>query len=690
LYGKEIEKIDFQISENREEIRASKESKQILKELEKKYEKYEKLSQIIRGKREELQELEEKNEKYLEYTGELEVLERKKIEISSKNENLKNLIAEKKKLQENFEEQARRLREKIKDEMYSLERIEKEIVSLDPKIEISSKMEETRIKYEFNLKENQIQQKKVLENLEEKKISLAKIDLVKLEKEIKNLEQKNLEKEKIKNKIINIETLQKSNEEAKINLSSSICPFLNESCKNLGNLDVEKYFYEREKKYKNELEVEKEKLKKLEIELQNLNALKEEEILGKKLQIDIEKEENELEKYSLKKENIELHLIKLEREQKEFQEENGNLEKLKERKIQLQTQISTLNLEGTQKNLDWEEENLRKIAQEINEILLEREETEKNQEEIESFKEKCLEKISNFIKYNVKFQEESENFKSLQTELENLRESYDLYIKNYEKAQNLERLLEKEKDLEQEILLQKIKMEKNLNDLIEKVNSLPSKEEIENLYNIREKNKNSLENFIREVGMLERNEKELAEKITKAEIQREIYGKTLLKKKKLKEKLNLTKIFRNKVKNMGTHVAENIIREISFYATSNFRKITGRTESIEWSNLDPEGKESPYCVTLKGGDRNIIFEQLSGGEQVAVAIAIRGAMNNLFTRTAFAIFDEPTNNLDIERRKSLADNIGEILKDLEQSIIVTHDDTFREMAQKVIFLAENR
>ncbi len=62
-------------------------------------------------------------------------------------------------------------------------------------------------------------------------------------------------------------------------------------------------------------------------------------------------------------------------------------------------------------------------------------------------------------------------------------------------------------------------------------------------------------------------------------------------------------------------------------------------------------------------------------------------MSELFTESKFSIFDEPTNNLDTERRKrSLADSIGEILKNLEQSIIVTHDDTFREMAQKVIEL----
>ena len=113
----------------------------------------------------------------------------------------------------------------------------------------------------------------------------------------------------------------------------------------------------------------------------------------------------------------------------------------------------------------------------------------------------------------------------------------------------------------------------------------------------------------------------------------------------------------------------------------NFRKITGRAEQIIWSNL-----ESPYLVSVKSGEQSIPFEQLSGGEQVAVAIAIRGAMARKFTNTKFSIFDEPTNNLDLERRKSLSDNIGEILQELDQSIIVTHDDTFREMAQKVIEL----
>ena len=133
---------------------------------------------------------------------------------------------------------------------------------------------------------------------------------------------------------------------------------------------------------------------------------------------------------------------------------------------------------------------------------------------------------------------------------------------------------------------------------------------------------------------------------------------------------------------MGKEVSKNMLKEIEIIATENFRKITGRGEKIIWSNEDKD----KYLVYLVGNNTKLKFEQLSGGEQVAVAISIRSAMSNIFTDSKFSIFDEPTNNLDSEKRQSLADSIGEILKNLEQSIIVTHDDTFKEMAEKVIYL----
>ena len=152
--------------------------------------------------------------------------------------------------------------------------------------------------------------------------------------------------------------------------------------------------------------------------------------------------------------------------------------------------------------------------------------------------------------------------------------------------------------------------------------------------------------------------------------------------RKVETKLNKTKAIRNNVKEMGRAISKYMLEEISNIASINFNKITGGTERIKWSNEDKD----KYSVYLESQDRETYFDQISGGEQVSVAIAIRGAMTNYFTNSKFMILDEPTNNLDIEKRKLLSEYIGEILKDLDQTIVVTHDDTFREMAERIIEL----
>ena len=80
-----------------------------------------------------------------------------------------------------------------------------------------------------------------------------------------------------------------------------------------------------------------------------------------------------------------------------------------------------------------------------------------------------------------------------------------------------------------------------------------------------------------------------------------------------------------------------------------------------------------------GFDEDIL--KLSGGQKKRAALA-----KTLVEPAEVLILDEPTNNLDTERKKLLAEYMGEILNNLEQSIIVTHDDTFREMAEKIIEL----
>jgi exonuclease SbcC len=73
------------------------------------------------------------------------------------------------------------------------------------------------------------------------------------------------------------------------------------------------------------------------------------------------------------------------------------------------------------------------------------------------------------------------------------------------------------------------------------------------------------------------------------------------------------------------------------------------------------------------------MDSLSGGEKVAVALALRLAIAQMVSlnKLDFIILDEPTIHLDEERRKSLVNIISDFFKEglgpLSQIIIITHD-----------------
>ncbi|MDR3001169.1 MAG: AAA family ATPase [Fibromonadaceae bacterium] len=151
----------------------------------------------------------------------------------------------------------------------------------------------------------------------------------------------------------------------------------------------------------------------------------------------------------------------------------------------------------------------------------------------------------------------------------------------------------------------------------------------------------------------------------------------------IQQKIDLTKIFRNKIKDLGRIVAEESVRRIADIASEYFNKITGRSESILWVCSESE----KYCVYLDNGQSKCSFVNLSGGEQISVAIAIRLALSQIFGKTELIILDEPTNNLDKDKRQLLAENLPRMVENLNQLFVVTHDDTFRDIATKVIEFA---
>jgi len=114
---------------------------------------------------------------------------------------------------------------------------------------------------------------------------------------------------------------------------------------------------------------------------------------------------------------------------------------------------------------------------------------------------------------------------------------------------------------------------------------------------------------------------------------------------------------------------------ISQKASEYLEKLNTKIQRISLS-------EETRDVNISCYSRNttLDLESLSGGEQVSVALALRLGMSHLLgaSNLNFMILDEPTANLDSERRKSLVNVLSQLtsLKDDDSSmqfIIITHD-----------------
>ncbi|WP_335982337.1 SMC family ATPase [Fusobacterium polymorphum] len=655
------------LKENIIEAKQAKKSKIIIKETEKSYLEYLEIENRLKVLRENLDNLLEEQKLNTQYQNNVKILK-------LNNENLKNDIIN---LEENISKNSEK-KENLESEISSL-KIKEEDLNLKLKKYITL-LDELEKLEDFKDKKLEDKLKKTTEIDILKKELVSKNDLFKtisieeLEKKLSNFQE--LEKElKLleEQKIIfetEIKTLKKSSKE----LSNKICPFLNEKCQNLEDKEAEDYFSSK-------ISIKTEELENLKKNIEEKTQILVEKVVfedKRKQYFELEKSIKDLE-LSLKNEEINLKEIELDIknldmdiqkliENQEFQ----NSQMLREKKKELEVELRNLNLDEKRENLKNLLENL-EIEKE--KILKNQNSIESNLKEINEFLKKIKENTNKNIE-NIKLE-----IKTFENKLDNLKNPYNEYLKNNVLAEDLDNLLLKvDKNIKE---LYSLRTDKNL--LKEKVSNLEEKiknikiDELKEKYDIIKEELNEINKKLGSSQEKIENYKKILEKISSQE---EKQKKLLVEFKKLENKFNKASLIRNEVGQMGRAISKYMLSGISNIASVNFNKITGRTERIEWSNEEKD----KYAVYLVGQERKIAFEQLSGGEQVSVAIAIRGTMTEYFTNSKFMILDEPTNNLDTERKKLLAEYMGEILNNLEQSIIVTHDDTFREMAEKIIEL----
>jgi exonuclease SbcC len=139
-------------------------------------------------------------------------------------------------------------------------------------------------------------------------------------------------------------------------------------------------------------------------------------------------------------------------------------------------------------------------------------------------------------------------------------------------------------------------------------------------------------------------------------------------KERLEKVLETTDFIRTTLKDAAPLVARNYVWHVSQEANLLYRDITGNAErTLKWTE--------DYSISLEEGGYDRPFVSLSGGEQMAAALSVRLALLKQLSDIRVAFFDEPTTNMDAERRENLAQQIGQI-HHFDQLFVISHDDTF--------------
>ena len=137
-----------------------------------------------------------------------------------------------------------------------------------------------------------------------------------------------------------------------------------------------------------------------------------------------------------------------------------------------------------------------------------------------------------------------------------------------------------------------------------------------------------------------------------------------------------TAFIRDTLREAAPLVARNYVHHVSVEACQMFREICGHADqTLSWSidygiSLEEEGYARP-------------FGNLSGGEQMAAALSVRLSILKQLSDIRIAFFDEPTTNMDAERRENLAQQISQI-KNFDQLFVISHDDTFEGYVDNVM------
>lgn len=159
------------------------------------------------------------------------------------------------------------------------------------------------------------------------------------------------------------------------------------------------------------------------------------------------------------------------------------------------------------------------------------------------------------------------------------------------------------------------------------------------------------------------------------QIQEDLHG-VKNKMKALETNLDLLSFLRRVIREAGPEITKRLVDLISLEAERFYGDMMQNYSSrLKWTE--------DYDIQLITEGRVRHFPQLSGGEGMSAALAVRLALLREMSAIDVAFFDEPTANLDDQRRENLSEQIMNV-KGFSQIFIISHDDTFEKDTDHII------
>ena len=264
-------------------------------------------------------------------------------------------------------------------------------------------------------------------------------------------------------------------------------------------------------------------------------------------------------------------------------------------------------------------------------------------------------------------------------ELQELRNKKEEYDRNAPTAKNKTKLESEVARIRQKLSDKRSEQ----NTIIEEITELAYDEGMhkrkEEEQGTEEKRKSEIEKTIVEIRTTMKNLNDETSKLTKE-------LKQLLRKETEKKKVKDFVRILNKIREAFSK--DGIQRLIRARARPMLEKITRdffEKFNLEYSDIKID---DDYHITVIGPTGSQTINQISGGERVALAIALRLAIARVLSgKVETVIMDEPTTYLDEERRKELVNILNSFFREggriIPQMLIITHHREIEDVADVI-------